>query len=165
MLFRSSQGKLGAAGTLLAAVSGSWCGITGSYFIGRTAGIGVVHRFGRYFHVGDRQLELVHKWFTRSGHWALFFGYYIAGVRHFTAIVAGASKLEIRTFVLYAWTGALCWVAAFLTLGYVIGEEWRQVAELVHSYMRSLAYVLITLVALFLVGRWWWQRRAVAAKR
>ena len=130
-----SQGKLGALGTLLSAVGGSWCGITGSYIIGRTAGIEVVHRFGRFFHVGDRQLAMVHKWFDRSGHWALFFGYYIAGVRHFTAIAAGASKLEIRTFILYAWTGALCWVVAFLTLGYFIGEEWRQVAGLVHSYM------------------------------
>jgi membrane protein DedA with SNARE-associated domain len=154
-----SQGKLGVAGTLLAAVGGSWCGITGSYIIGRTAGIEVVHRFGRFFHVGDRQLELVHKWFDRSGHWALFFGYYIAGVRHFTAIVAGASKLEIRTFVLYAWTGALCWVAAFLALGYFIGEEWRQVAALVHSYMHYLAYLVGAVAVLFFVFHWWRHRR------
>jgi membrane protein DedA with SNARE-associated domain len=154
-----SLGKLGVAGTLLAAVGGSWCGITGSYIIGRTAGIEVVHRFGRFFHVGDRQLELVHKWFERSGHWALFFGYYIAGVRHFTAVVAGASKLEFRTFVLYAWSGAFCWVAAFLGLGYVIGEQWRQVAELVHSYMHYLAYAVLTVAGLLLAYRWWWQRR------
>lgn len=154
-----SQGKLGALGTLLSAVGGSWCGITGSYIIGRTAGIEVVHRFGRFFHVGDRQLAMVHKWFDRSGHWALFFGYYIAGVRHFTAIAAGASKLEIRTFILYAWTGALCWVVAFLTLGYFIGEEWRQVAGLVHSYMHYLAYAVVAVAGLLLAFRWWWQRR------
>lgn len=155
-----SQGKLTAAGTLAAAVGGSWCGITGSYLIGRTAGIEAVHRFGRYFHIGDRQLELVHKWFDRSGHWALFFGYYIAGVRHFTAVVAGASKLEVRTFVIYAWTGAVCWVAAFLTLGYFIGEEWRQVAETVHGYMHYISYVLIGLAAIGFAAHWWWRRRS-----
>src|ERR1700690_1918891 len=70
-----SQGKLTAAGTLAAAVGGSWCGISVSYWIGRTLGLGVVHRFGRFLHVNDQQLERVHAWFDRRGHWALFFGY------------------------------------------------------------------------------------------
>src|SRR5271170_295154 len=55
-----SQGKMNMVGTLLAAVGGSWCGISGSYFIGRTLGLGVVHRFGRYLHVDDRRLDQVH---------------------------------------------------------------------------------------------------------
>ena len=155
-----SQGKLSAPGTYLAALAGSCCGITVSYVIGRTAGLGVVHRFGRYLHVSDRHLERVHRWFDHSGHWALFGGYYIAGVRHFTAIIAGASKLEFHTFAMYAWSGAACWVAAFLTLGYVIGEQWRTVAELVHRYLHLASYVAIALVALFFGGRWAWRRRA-----
>ena len=160
-----SQGKLGAAGTFVAAVAGSWCGITTSYMLGRTLGLGAVHRFGRYFRLSDSHLDLVHKWFDRSGHWALFFGYYVAGVRHFTAVVAGASRLELRTFALYAWSGALLWVAAFLGLGYYIGEEWRRAAELLHAYMRYLAYLLVALVALLLAGRWWWRRRTPAVKQ
>lgn len=154
-----SQGKLSVAGTLLAAVGGSWCGITTSYFIGRTLGLGVVHRFGRYFHVDDRHLDRVHRWFDSSGHWALFGGYYIAGVRHFTAVIAGASKLDFGIFALYAWSGALCWVTVFLTLGYFIGEQWHQVAELVHTYMHYVSYVLIALATMFFAGRWWWRRR------
>jgi len=155
-----SQGKLNAAGTLAAAVGGSWCGITVSYFIGRTFGLGVVHRFGKYLHVSDRHLERVHRWFEHSGHWALFGGYYIAGVRHFTAIIAGASKLEFRTFLLFAWSGALCWAVAFLTLGYFIGEQWRRVAELVHTYLLYVSFALILLVLLFFVGRWALRKRS-----
>lgn len=148
-----SQGKMGATGTLMAAVGGSWCGITVSYFIGRTLGIGVVHRFGRYLHVRERHLARVHIWFERRGHWALFFGYYIAGVRHLTAIIAGASRVQFRSFLLYAWSGALCWAMAFLTLGYFIGEEWRRVAELVHLYLTYASAALILLLVLFFVGR------------
>ena len=35
----------------LCALAGSWCGISLSYTIGRTLGIGVVHRYGKYLHI------------------------------------------------------------------------------------------------------------------
>lgn len=160
-----ARGTLGAQGTFLAALGGSCCGITISYYIGRTAGLGVVHRFGRYLHVNDQHLERVHRWFEHSGHWALFGGYYIAGVRHFTAVIAGASKLEFPKFALYAWSGAATWVAVFLTLGYVIGEQWRSVAELVHRYVHLVSYLAIVLAALFFGARWLIRRRAGGVSR
>jgi membrane protein DedA with SNARE-associated domain len=154
-----SQGKLSAPGTYVAALAGSCCGITVSYMIGRTAGLGVVHRFGRYLRLDEGKLERVHRWFDQSGHWALFGGYYIAGVRHFTAIIAGASKLEFHTFAMFAWSGAATWVAVFLSLGYVIGEQWRTVAELVHRYLLYASIAAVALVALFFAGRWALRRR------
>jgi membrane protein DedA with SNARE-associated domain len=156
-----SQGKLTAVGTLAAAVGGSWCGISVSYGIGRTLGLGVVHRFGRFLHVNDQQLERVHAWFDRRGRWALFFGYYIAGVRHLTAIIAGASKLDFVSFIRFAWTGALCWALVFLSLGYFIGEQWRRAAELVHAYLTYVSVALILLVILFFVARRFWRKRSV----
>src|SRR5689334_10376864 len=66
-----SQGRLNPVGAFIAAVAGSWCGITVSYIIGRTLGLGVVHRFGRYLHVTEERLAKVHQWFDRIGHWAL----------------------------------------------------------------------------------------------
>src|ERR1700719_3532432 len=87
-----SRGRMHPAATYLTAVAGSWCGISLSYTIGRTAGIGVVNKFGKYLHITEERLAKVHVWFDRVGHWALLIGYYIAGVRHFTAIVAGTSK-------------------------------------------------------------------------
>jgi len=137
------KGKLNPVETYLAALAGSCCGITVSYFIGRTAGLGVVHRFGKYLHVDENRLNQVHRWFEHRGHWALFGGYYIAGVRHLTAIIAGASEVPFGTFVLFAWSGGLLWASVFLTLGYFIGEDWRRIAELVN---RDLVYVSIVLL-------------------
>jgi membrane protein DedA with SNARE-associated domain len=87
----------------------------------------------------------------------LVVGYYIIGVRHFTAVVAGMSKLEYPTFIAYAWTGAALWVTTFLTLGYFLGENWRQVAELVHQYVvyGSVAIIVVAAAWYFL-----WKRRA-----
>jgi membrane protein DedA with SNARE-associated domain len=152
------RGTLNPVGAFAAAVAGSWTGISGSYLLGRTLGAGAVHRYGKYIHFTEDRLAYVHRWFDRIGHWMLVAGYYIAGVRHFTAVVAGMSKLEFPTFMAYAWTGGALWVATFLTLGYFLGENWRQVAELIHRYV---VYASVVIVA---AGILWFLMRKRSAK-
>jgi membrane protein DedA with SNARE-associated domain len=143
------RGKLHPVGAFAATVAGAWTGISGSYLIGRTLGVGVIHRYGKYIHFTENRLAYVHRWFDRIGHWMLVVGYYIIGVRHFTAIVAGMSKLEYPTFITYAWTGGALWVATFLTLGYFLGENWRPVAELVHQYVVYASVAIVTVAGLW----------------
>ena len=151
------RGTLHPVGAFAAAVAGAWTGISGSYLLGRTLGVGAVHRYGKYVHFTEDRLAYVHRWFDRIGHWMLMAGYYIAGVRHFTAVVAGMSKLEFPTFMAYAWTGGAIWVATFLGLGYFLGENWRQVAELVHRYV---GYASVVIIAGGIVWYVLWKRRA-----
>ena len=150
------RGKLHPVGAFLAAVAGAWTGISVSYLLGRTLGVGAVHRYGRYIHLTETRLAKVHRWFERIGHWMLVVGYYIIGVRHFTAIVAGMSKLEYPTFIAYAWTGGALWVATFLTLGYFLGESWRPVAELVQHY---IAYASAAFVSAGVLWYILWKKR------
>src|SRR6478672_8060401 len=105
------RGTLHPVGAFAASVAGAWTGISGSYLLGRTLGVGAVHRYGKYVHFTEARLARVHRWFDRIGHWMLFVGYYIAGVRHFTAVVAGVSRISIFSFIAYAWTGGLLWVS------------------------------------------------------
>jgi membrane protein DedA with SNARE-associated domain len=140
------KGTLHPVPAWMCAVAGSWCGISLSYTIGRTLGLGVVHKWGKYLHITEERLNNVHRWFDRIGHWALFFGYYIAGVRHFSAIVAGTSRLSFPSFIAYAWTGGLLWVSTFLTLGYFMGEEWKEIAELIHHYILGFSIAVLAMV-------------------
>lgn len=148
LIFRGSLHPLGA---FVAAVAGAWTGISGSYLLGRTLGAGAVHRYGKYIHFTEARLAYVHRWFDRIGHWMLVAGYYIIGVRHFTAIVAGMSKLEYPTFIAYAWTGGALWVSTFLTLGYFLGEDWRPVAELVQHYLAYASAAVVTVAVLWYI--------------
>jgi len=154
------RGTLHPLGAFLAATAGAWTGISGSYMLGRTLGVGVVHRYGKYVHLTEKRLARVHIWFDRIGHWMLFIGYYIIGVRHFTAVVAGMSRVAYPTFIAYAWSGGALWVATFLTLGYFLGENWRQVAELVHQY---IAYASVAAIAAGVVWYMFWKRAKARA--
>ncbi len=71
-----------------------------SYIIGRTLGwkAPALRAPGGCCAFATSQIQWVHDWFNRIGHWALMIGYFVPGVRHFTAIVAGTSKLEYHGF-------------------------------------------------------------------
>ena len=142
-----SRGKMTPVGAFLSALAGSWCGISFSYTIGRTLGVGAIHRFGKRLHITEERLDRVHRWFDRAGRWALVVGYFIAGVRHLTAIVAGTSKLSFPSFIAYAWPGGLLWVSTFLTVGYFLGENWQTVAESIQHYL-VYASIVVVLAAL-----------------
>lgn len=153
------KGTLQPVPAFLTALAGSWCGISLSYTIGRTLGAGAVSRYGRHLHLTEDRLAEVHRWFDRVGHWALAIGYFIAGLRHLTAIVAGMSKLEFRSFAVYAWSGGTVWVATFLLLGYTLGEKWETIGELVHRDMGYASLALLAGVAVFLLVRYLLRRR------
>ena len=155
-----SQGRLRPIPAFLCALAGSWSGISVSYTIGRTLGVEVVHRYGRYIHLTEERLDKVHQWFAKICHWALFVGYYIIGVRHLTAIVAGMSKLEFRSFMLYAWSGGALWCASFITIGYFLGENWRQIAEMIHTYLLYASIAIVVLAAAVYL----WRRRSGVSK-
>ena len=153
------RGTFHAGPTWITAFCGSICGITLSYMIGRTLGLTVVTRYGRYIRFTPDRLEYVLKWFERAGHWALFIGYYIAGVRHFSAVVAGTSGLKWPSFALFAYGGAAVWVTTFLTIGYFVGEKWEVMAEQVHHNLRWVSVAALSVAALYGLYRWWSIRR------
>jgi membrane protein DedA with SNARE-associated domain len=154
------KGHLHFPMTLGAAFAGSVCGITGSYLIGRTGGLFVIHKYGRFLHVTPERLDYVHAWFERVGRWGLFFGYFIPGVRHFTAIIAGTSALEYPVFAMFAYAGALMWVSTFLTLGYFLGEEWSRIGKQIQDRAEEIAIVVVALGLIAFGIHYWLKRRA-----
>jgi membrane protein DedA with SNARE-associated domain len=149
-----SRGTLHALFTWLTALGGSLSGITASYLLGRYAGANVVHRFGRYIHVTEKDLQRVEQWFERVGHWLLTIGYYIPGVRHFTALVAGTSGMPYHCFAMYAYPGAALWVSTFLGVGYIFGDQWERMADILHHGSIALAVALAGAV----IGYLFWRR-------
>lgn len=117
--------------TVVAAFAGSMCGISLSYLIGRTLGHRFVVRFGRYIHVDENRLQRVHAWYDRIGKWALTFGYFIPGVRHVTALVAGTSGVASKEFAVFAYSGAFLWVNAFVGLGFALSHFVSEKGKLV----------------------------------
>jgi membrane protein DedA with SNARE-associated domain len=144
--------KLSFPLTIFSAIFGSLAGITISYFLGRSLGLYLLLHYGKYIFVTPEKLDKVHTWFTKRGKWTLFIGYYIPGIRHLTAYTAGASKLELPTFILFAWSGGILWSITFILLGYTLGTHWHRVVERLQQniLLGSIALVVLAAFAWFL---------------
>ena len=127
------QGKLHLVGVLLASFFGSAAGISISYLLGRLVGLRIVSHYGHFIGLSQERVSRVHGWFRGIGHWVLVLGYFVPGVRHVTAIVAGVSGLELAPFMLFAYSGAFIWVSTFLYIGYFFGVHWKHVSETIHA--------------------------------
>ncbi|MBV9084839.1 MAG: DedA family protein [Acidobacteriaceae bacterium] len=143
-----ATGRMNLWLTFAVGVAGSICGISLSYIIGRTAGHAAIYRYGRYLHVTPAHVDRIRRWFRRMGDWLLTFGYFIPGVRHFTALVAGMSGLEYPVFARFAYSGAVIWVSTFLAIGYFVGDEWRGAVVLVERYSWFFAGALAAAVVI-----------------
>lgn len=148
------NGKLALLPAILAGAAGSICGITLSYWLGRSGMVYLLERsafLNRY--IGKHQPK-VDQWFRRYGTWTLFFGYFIAGLRHFTALTAGMSKLDFRTFAVWAWPGGIIWVVCFVSIGYFLGDQWEHFShELDRGVVIAAGVIAAAAAAIWLARR------------
>jgi membrane protein DedA with SNARE-associated domain len=150
-----NAGRFDMTTTVAVAYAGSLCGITLSYVLGRTGAYHTVARIPAARRWMDRHIPQVRRWFEKYGKWTLFFGYFIAGIRHFTALTAGMSGLRARTFAAYAYPGGFVWVFTFIHIGYFLGAEWEQI----HRRFNRGALIAVGILALIGVAGWWLRRR------
>src|SRR2546426_409471 len=121
----------------------------GGYWIGRTGGIALVRRYGRFLHLNEAHLERARHFFARHGPPTVFIGRFVALLRTWTAVLAGAARMPYGRFMLYNALGAVCWAGVVGALGYVFG---RNLPRLEH-YMGQASLAGALLVALVEIGR------------
>ena len=115
-----AKGKFDPFPMIIAAISGSICGISLSYWLGRLTGPWFMKKYGPKVRISEEKMLKVHNLYDKYGKWLLFVGYFIPLVRHLSGYIAGCSKLNIRDFMLFAYTGAVIWALTFLSLGYFL---------------------------------------------
>jgi len=138
-------GKLAYLPSLLCAYFGASSGITLSFILGIVLGAPFLHKFGPKLHISEAKIDRTKKLFNRFGPFLLVIGFFIPGVRHITAYLAGINNYSYKKFALFAYLGALLWCFTFITLGRLLGGNWVYVGTYFSRYS-------IYIIALFLIG-------------
>lgn len=149
------KGELLPIPTVTAAVLGSVCGATFNYALGRTLGLYLVKKFGRFVRLTPEKMDKMHEWFEHSGRWGLLFGYFLPGVRHLTVFAAGTSKMTFTEFTFFGYGGAFIWSSTFIFLGYFFEEQWSKQTKNIHHILGIGSLAAIVLFAFYLL----WKKR------
>jgi len=154
--FLVGQGELGFLPVLVASTAGSLFGALVLYALGRWGGRNLILRYGRFLRVKEADLDRAEGWFDRYDEWVVLFGRMVPGVRSVVSIPAGMLGTPFVRFVLLTTAGSAAWTALLLGAGWYLGDNWREIADIVGS--ASNVVLVLVAVALVSAAVWWWRR-------
>ena len=142
-IYAATTHKLDITMIAAAACVGAILGDNFGYLIGRSVGIRVLARFGRHVGLTERRLRIGQYLFRRHGGKVVFFGRFMALLRTFAALLAGANAMHWRSFLLYNALGGIVW-SCFYSFGpYLLGDAATRVAGPVGLALGAVALVVI----------------------
>ena len=144
------------------AVAASIAGSAGGYAIGRFGGRALAERYGRYVFLTSERLARAEAFFTRRGAIVVTFARFLEGLRQANGIIAGLTEMPWLRFLAFTSLGAVAWVAAWTSAGYLAGDHIAAIYQEVTRYSLYLVIALALIIAA-LVARHVLRRRARAA--
>ena len=155
--FFVARGELSFVGVLFAATLGSVLGSILLYELARYGGRPFVLRYGSLLRVGPEELDRADAWFVRRGPIVVLVGRCIPGVRSLVSLPAGMLKMSRVAYILLTLVGSLIWNTALIGIGWILGEEWEKVSDVVGAVGTPLLIVVLLILGAISVV-WWWRR-------
>jgi len=154
--FLAYQGELRLEWAIGVAIAGATLGDSLGYALGRFGGNPFFDRYVLRFKLVARQFENSKSLFLKHGHWAVFTGRFITGLRVFAGPLAGLFKMPYARFLLFNFTGAVIWATAIGFVGFLLGDNLYNLAHVVkdiHRVTLGLTAVLVLVTLIFFLRR------------
>jgi membrane protein DedA with SNARE-associated domain len=111
-----------------AAAAGAVAGDQIGYLVGRWIGFGVLSRWGRKIGLTQERLDLGRYLFRRYGPPVVFIGRFVAVLRTFAALLAGANRMAWHSFLLWNALGGIGWTCLYGFGAYLLGDAAKRVS-------------------------------------
>jgi membrane protein DedA with SNARE-associated domain len=119
------------------------------YFLGRRIGFRVLVRYGHKIGLSDERLELGRFLFRRHGGAVVFLGRFVAILRTFAALLAGANRMPWHTFLLWNALGGIGWTSLYGFGAYLLGDAAKRVRGPVGLVLAVIGAVALLLAFIF----------------
>jgi membrane-associated protein len=150
----SAIGKLNLFKVLLLASTAGIIGNNISYLIGWIGGQALVEKLASKTSFASASLKKAKNYFDRHGHWAVFVGRYIAGLKAFITALAGAAKMNYFVFLIFSSLGMISWTLIAALAGYFFGQNLPLILKILRGFSWILALLaFIVLILIYLARR------------
>lgn len=128
------QGKMDIHLAALAGAVGCVIGSIPSYFLGMWGGRPFLQKYGKWFLLKNKDLELADKWVEKYGDVTFFIARMLPVVRTFISFPAGVLKAHFGMFCLFTFIGSLVWCYFLTWVGIKFGENMEMFRDLWHKF-------------------------------
>lgn len=136
---------------------GSVAGALVFYALGRYGGRTLILRYGHVLRVKEKDLDRAESWFERYGDSMVLLARVVPLARSVVSIPAGALDMPLVRFTLLTALGSGAWNALLIGAGWVPGNNWTRVSDVVGQYLNVV--LILTLVAVVVLAVRWVLRR------
>jgi membrane protein DedA with SNARE-associated domain len=148
-LYAATTGDVTIEHVIAASALGAVLGDNAGYLIGREIGPPVLARYGpRIGLTLDRQ-QLGRFLFLRHGGKVVFFGRFVAFLRTFAAVLAGANHMPWRRFLVWNALGGVFWTCLYGFGAYLLGNQVHRLVGPFGIAVGAVALVVVVLTVRF----------------
>lgn len=131
------------------AAAGAICGDQIGYFVGSWIGYRLLARWGKKLGLTDERLELGRYLFRRYGPGVVFLGRFVAILRTFVALLAGANRMAWHTFLLWNSLGGIAWTCLYGFGAYGLGNAAKHIGGPVGIVLGVIGAIALLAAFLF----------------
>lgn len=143
----AGQGKLPLGWLVVSVVLAAIIGYQVGYYLGERIGPKLFMREGGILMRKD-YIQKTEKFFDKYGPATVVGARFIAHVRTFVSVIAGAGKMDRRSYFIYNVIGAILWGCGLTLIGYWLGSNVPNIDRY------FFPVIVIGLVAVYIVAFW-----------
>jgi membrane protein DedA with SNARE-associated domain len=147
----AAEDKLALELVILFAAAGAIVGDNIGYVIGWKGGRRLLEREGAFYKQRQQVLAIADPFFEKHGGKAVLIGRWLPVLRVYASWLAGASKMQWRTFFFWNAVGGTAWAVSMAVLGYYGGAAAARLIEDLGKY--GVVIVVIGAIGAFFAYR------------
>jgi len=126
-IYAGATGHLHIAAVIGCAALGAIIGDNIGFWAGRRFGKALLVKYGPYIHISAARLKVGEYLFRQHGGKIVFYGRFVAFLRIFAAVLAGANNYAWRPFLIYNAAGGVIWASLVGFGAYTFGNAVHNV--------------------------------------
>ena len=143
----AGTGRLNVVLVVVIGTVGTFLGSCVGYLIGATGGRALVTRYGRYVGLTAQRFAAADAFIERRGPIVVVVARFVEGLRQANGIIAGASDLTLRRFLIFNALGSVIWVVTWTLIGDLAGSHVGAIYSAITKYFPiAIAFVVVALM-------------------
>ncbi|MDZ7718585.1 MAG: DedA family protein [Balneolaceae bacterium] len=107
------------------------------------------NRFWLMRFIDVKYFDKIRRWMSRWGQGVIIANRFLAGTRSAISLASGMSKTKVYPTVINSFISSILWNTILLLFGWIVHENW----QIIGHYLNVYGWIILILIAIFIVGR------------